>query len=321
MYVYSRILPNLSLDKKEFGAIISEISPIFCDIYNQAYAAQQMNLSQICGVGYRKALEFLIKDYIMSGIEDDKKDGIKQKNLAKCIKEDISSPNVKAVAARATWIGNDETHYVRKWEDKDIKDLIMVLGYGILGVTFSQFTYFFTIQYSSAGVGTIMQDLSPVIILKITSAMEKRRPRIKEVSAVVLAIVGVFLIVTHGDIANFKVPPIAIVSGLTCAFCVSVYNILTAPLTKHRDYPVLVLQTWSFVLGGILTGLVFHPWTYHYVPTAMGYVGIATVVIVGNMLAFSLYISGVSEIGPNLGILYSFAEPLSAAVLSTALHL
>ncbi|MBR6276539.1 MAG: DUF4145 domain-containing protein [Prevotella sp.] len=124
MYVYSRILPNLSLDKKEFGAIISEISPIFCDIYNQAYAAQQMNLSQICGVGYRKALEFLIKDYIMSGIEDDKKDGIKQKNLAKCIKEDISSPNVKAVAARATWIGNDETHYVRKWEDKDIKDLI-----------------------------------------------------------------------------------------------------------------------------------------------------------------------------------------------------
>ena len=41
-----------------------------------------------------------------------------------CIKEDISSTNIKAVAARATWIGNDETHYVRKWEDKDIKDLI-----------------------------------------------------------------------------------------------------------------------------------------------------------------------------------------------------
>lgn len=124
MYTYSRILPNFDVDKKDFGHIIYEISPTFCNIYNQAYAAQQMNLSQICGVGYRKALEFLIKDYIMSGIEDDKKDGIKQKNLAKCIKEDISSSNVKAVAARATWIGNDETHYVRKWEDKDIKDLI-----------------------------------------------------------------------------------------------------------------------------------------------------------------------------------------------------
>lgn len=200
---------------------------------------------------------------------------------------------------------------------KNIRDLVLMLGYGILGVTFSQFTYFFTIQYSSAGVGTIMQDLSPVLILLITSAMEKRLPHLKEISAVVLAIVGVFLIVTHGDVASFKVPPIAIFSGLACALCVSIYNILTTPLTKHRGYPVLVLQTWSFVLGGIIMGLIFRPWTYHYVPTAMGYVGIATVVIVGNLMAFSLYISGVSEIGANLGILYSFAEPLSAAILST----
>lgn len=123
-YRYSRVLPNADFEKKVFGPIISEISPVFCDIYNQAYAAQQMNLSQICGVGYRKALEFLVKDYILSFIEDEKKDGIKQKNLSKCITEDISSSNIKAVAARATWIGNDETHYVRKWEDKDIKDLI-----------------------------------------------------------------------------------------------------------------------------------------------------------------------------------------------------
>lgn len=27
------------------------------------------------------------------------------------------------MAERATWLGNDETHYVRKWENKDLKDL------------------------------------------------------------------------------------------------------------------------------------------------------------------------------------------------------
>lgn len=126
-YVFGKIAPNAEMDRKNFSEIIKEISPSFCEIYNQAYAAQQMNLSQICGVGYRKALEFLIKDYIMSSMEDEKKEGIKQKNLAQCIKEDISSQNVKAVAARATWIGNDETHYVRKWEDKDIRDLIGII--------------------------------------------------------------------------------------------------------------------------------------------------------------------------------------------------
>ena len=30
---------------------------------------------------------------------------------------------MRAAAKRATWLGNDETHYVRRWEDKDITDL------------------------------------------------------------------------------------------------------------------------------------------------------------------------------------------------------
>jgi len=31
--------------------------------------------------------------------------------------------NVKAVANRATWLGNDETHYEKKYEQLDIKHL------------------------------------------------------------------------------------------------------------------------------------------------------------------------------------------------------
>lgn len=27
------------------------------------------------------------------------------------------------MAKGASWLGNDETHYVRKWKDKDISDL------------------------------------------------------------------------------------------------------------------------------------------------------------------------------------------------------
>ncbi len=32
-------------------------------------------------------------------------------------------PEIKGMAERAIWLGNDETHYVRRWADKDIKDL------------------------------------------------------------------------------------------------------------------------------------------------------------------------------------------------------
>jgi hypothetical protein len=42
---------------------VSEVSPTFTLIYNQAVAAEAYGLDQIAGVGLRKALEFLIKDY------------------------------------------------------------------------------------------------------------------------------------------------------------------------------------------------------------------------------------------------------------------
>jgi len=81
-----------------------------------------MGLDQITGVGYRKALEFLIKDYLIS-LNPDKEEKIKKKSLGNCIKDGVTDSHIKAVAERAVWLGNDETHYVRKWEDKDVSNL------------------------------------------------------------------------------------------------------------------------------------------------------------------------------------------------------
>jgi hypothetical protein len=73
-------------------------------------------------MGYRKALEFLVKDYLKIKLPGSTID-IEKKLLGKCIDELIDNPNIKAMAKRAAWLGNDETHYTRKWEDKDISDL------------------------------------------------------------------------------------------------------------------------------------------------------------------------------------------------------
>jgi hypothetical protein len=107
---------------KDFNEEIKLLSPSFCEIYNQAYSSEQMGLDQITGVGYRKALEFLIKDYLIS-LHSDKEEDIKKKFLGNCINDDVNDPHVKEISRRAVWLGNDETHYVRKWEDKDVTHL------------------------------------------------------------------------------------------------------------------------------------------------------------------------------------------------------
>ena len=120
---YCKVCPNTLPSKRSFSDIIKEVSPDFEKIYNQAYYAEQFSLDQICGVGYRKALEFLIKDYLMLDKDDSGKEVIKNKFLNNCIREDVSDNRIKEVAKRAVWLGNDETHYARKWAEKDVSNL------------------------------------------------------------------------------------------------------------------------------------------------------------------------------------------------------
>lgn len=110
--------------KIELPENIEQVSPEFVEIYSQASKAETEKLEQIAGVGYRKSLEFLIKDYaILNNSEDTEK--IKKMPLGKVIENYLTDfPKLQKLAKAATWLGNDETHYVRKHTDKDIRDMI-----------------------------------------------------------------------------------------------------------------------------------------------------------------------------------------------------
>ena len=116
-------MPNHQLASETFSNTINKISSDFVRIFNEAYSAEQMSLSNICGVGYRKALEFLVKDYVSKDKPEEQIVAIRNKPLSKCIDEYVTDERIKLVSKRAVWLGNDETHYVRKWEGKDVHDL------------------------------------------------------------------------------------------------------------------------------------------------------------------------------------------------------
>ena len=108
--------------RRFFKDPIIKISEKFCSIYNEALYADILNLRDICGVGYRKALEFLIKDYCIS-LHPERKQTIIKDDLGKCIAENIDNPTIKEVASRAAWLGNDESHYEKRWTEKNFRDL------------------------------------------------------------------------------------------------------------------------------------------------------------------------------------------------------
>ena len=122
-----RFLPS-EPSPEEIPPIIKEISPQFVEIYNQAKEAQASGLSQICGPGYRKAFEFLIKDYAKTKASEDATRKTIETSFAGNVVDDyIDDSRAHAVAKRALWLGNDETHYLRIWTDHNIDDLIALI--------------------------------------------------------------------------------------------------------------------------------------------------------------------------------------------------
>ncbi|HJF86755.1 MAG TPA: DUF4145 domain-containing protein [Companilactobacillus farciminis] len=109
---------NLEIDNR-----ISTISRNFINIYKQALQSELVGLDQISGVGYRKSLEFLVKDYLIH-IKPNDADNIKKLFLGTVINNYLKDqPDLQNLATAATWIGNGETHYINEYSPEDIQDM------------------------------------------------------------------------------------------------------------------------------------------------------------------------------------------------------
>lgn len=109
------------------------ISQLFEEIYSQAEFALAAGLNHIAGPGYRKAFEFLVKDYAIAKIETSPDFMSKKKAIIAApvtsVLQQYYSENLRLqeLSKRVLWLGNDETHYMRKWEEHDIRDLISLI--------------------------------------------------------------------------------------------------------------------------------------------------------------------------------------------------
>lgn len=104
-----------------FDRHIVKMSPLFVEFYHQSETAQQQGCADICGMGYRKALEFLVKDYLIHEAPNEQSQ-IEGLSLSNAIQR-INDPRVKTLAKASSWLGNDECHYIRKHTSHDVEDM------------------------------------------------------------------------------------------------------------------------------------------------------------------------------------------------------
>ena len=201
---------------------------------------------------------------------------------------------------------------IAPWKNK--KDSFELICFGIFGMLAVQYTFTLAIKYSNAATATILQYLGPVLIACYYSIRFRRMPRFNEQVAIVLALIGTFLIVTHGSTNNLSINPDALFWGLCSAFALAFYSII--PIRLINKYDATVIVGWGLLIGGIAFAIFTSPFEVPGVWDIYTYLFITATIFLGTSVAFYLYLLSVKIVGATVASVLACAEPLSAAIIA-----
>jgi hypothetical protein len=116
----------LTVRREAFSDEIRTFSPAFVEVYDQAQEAEARGLHQVAGIGLRKALELLVKEYAREEAPE-AEDEIRRMPLGECLRRCVSDASVLACANRASWLGDDEALFLRRWDEHDLDELRVLI--------------------------------------------------------------------------------------------------------------------------------------------------------------------------------------------------
>ena len=116
---------------------------------------------------------------------------------------------------------------------KDKKTLVSIALFALFGLVLNQYAYLSAIQYTNAGTATVLQYVTPVLILAFVCAKHRRLPTAAELVAITMAIVGTFIIATHGQLTELAITPLGLFWGLSSAVTYALYILLPAKAIEN----------------------------------------------------------------------------------------
>ena len=194
------------------------------------------------------------------------------------------------------------------------KNLLGIVFFALFGLVLNQYAYLSAIRYTNAGTATVLQYATPVLVLIYACLRSRVLPSWTEVVASVLAIGGVFMMATHGNLSELAITPAGLFWGILSAFTYAAYLLLPAQLI--RTYGSLPVISLSMLLGGLLFPLFSQAWNYSFDMTGTNLLALFGIVGIGTIFAYTVFLHGVSIIGPIKGSLLASVEPVASVLLT-----
>jgi drug/metabolite transporter (DMT)-like permease len=197
------------------------------------------------------------------------------------------------------------------------RDLVWFFLLGILGVAASNYLYYLAIQRTNVATAIILQYTAPIWVLLYTVARgaQGRRPSLRRIAAVGLAVIGCTLAVGFVGSGGFRMDAVGVIAALLAAFSFAFYNVGGhSVLARYDRWKVLL---WVLVAASTFWIFVNPPWKIiaaHYGRQQWGFMLVFSLLSV--LGPFSCYFVGLQHLEPTRAIVASCLEPVFSIVLA-----
>ena len=192
---------------------------------------------------------------------------------------------------------------------------LYLLIYGIIGIVMVQFTYFQAIAYGGVAATTVILSATPAMVVIWESLYNKKFPARIEILAVILAIVGVFLLVTGGDTSKILVPLSCVFWSLTSGASFAFSMIFGKVLFKEKINPAF-MTTIGMLIGGLLTFFLLEDFDLTPFFEREVIFNVSWIIIFGTAIAFFIFNAGLKYLTPEESALVEMTEPVAAIIFS-----
>lgn len=195
---------------------------------------------------------------------------------------------------------------------KNKTDTLKLLNFAIFGMGFCQLAYYIAIEKSNAGTATVLQYAGPAMIMLYFCVKDKKLPTLSQAVALLMTMLGVWLLATKGDMTSLNISKEAFFWGMASAVALMLYNIIPGELMEK--YGTVSVCGWGMLIAGILLAGFIKPWQIVGTWDLKGIGALAVVIIIGTVLSFSMYMEGVKLAGPQTASMIASVEPVTATV-------
>lgn len=198
------------------------------------------------------------------------------------------------------------------------KDLPLFALMGFISVCMFNIAYLTSIDLTTIVTAVILLYTAPVFVTVISRFVFKEPITLQKTVALILTLVGCFLVVEAYNINNLKLNYYGLIAGLCAGLTYGLYSIFgKKALGSYSSWTTVF---YSFGFGTLFISMFGRPWeTVHLLQNSTVAFFLILIAVIPTVIAYALFTTGLKQVETSKASIVATVEPVVAVLLAATL--